>query len=107
MDVRTRVRRLLMVGVELGAVGLLCAGLVLAQGSGFNLAWWSVDGGGGISAGGSLRLSGSSGQAEAAAAQAMTGGNYVLRGGFWSGALAGAAPPPSVRSVVHLPLLLK
>ena len=54
---------------------------------GYDLSWWTVDGGGGSSSGGTYTLSGTLGQPDAGA---LTGGTYTLGGGFWGGgALAG------------------
>jgi hypothetical protein len=66
----------------------LIAGLAHAAG-GYGLDWWTVDGGGGASAGGNYLLSGTIGQPDAG--PALTGGNYHLEGGFWGGALSGNA----------------
>ena len=49
----------------------------------YELSWYSIDGGGAtLSEGGSYSLGGSIGQADAGA---MSGGTYVLNGGFWAG----------------------
>jgi hypothetical protein len=69
------------------AVWLTAGNSVLAQG--YSLDWWSVDGGGGTSAGGSFILSGTVGQPDAGI---MTGGQYTLSGGFW-GVIAGLPSP--------------
>lgn len=53
--------------------------LALASG-GYDLTWWSIDGGGGMSAGGSYSLTGVIGQADAGR---LSGGAYELTGGFW------------------------
>ena len=72
------------------AIGLLATGIVLAQtGNGYDLTWWSVDGGGGSVSGGEYSLAGTVGQADAA--PALTGGDYTLYSGFWAG--GGAASP--------------
>jgi len=55
-------------------------GLSLAQGQTYSIDWWSVDGGGGASTGGVYSLSGTIGQPDAGK---LTGGNFVLEGGFW------------------------
>ena len=52
----------------------LCA---LAQ---FSIDWYTIDGGGGISTGGVYSVSGTLGQPDAGN---MTGGGFVVRGGFW------------------------
>ena len=51
------------------------------SGQQFNIAWHSIDGGGGTSASGVYRLSATIGQPDAGQ---MSGGNYSLTGGFWS-----------------------
>lgn len=64
---------------------LLLVSSGLAQGDdGYDLSWWTVDGGGHtFSTGGDYSLGGAAGQADAGA---MTGGTYLLDGGFWGGA---------------------
>ena len=64
--------------------GLLFTTTVLTAGSqGYDLSWWTVDGGGGsLSIEGGYSLSGSLGQPDAGA---LTSDDYVLSGGFWSG----------------------
>jgi hypothetical protein len=58
------------------------------EGSGYNLAWWTVDSGGETaSQGGSYTLGSDTGQAEAAQFTS-TGGGYSLQSGFWSGSAA-------------------
>ncbi|MCH7791777.1 MAG: hypothetical protein IID31_05810 [Planctomycetes bacterium] len=52
----------------------------------FDISWYTIDCGGGPSAGGSFQLSGTIGQHDAGV---MSGGPFTLTGGFWSG--AGAA----------------
>ena len=86
---------------------LMLASLVLARGqtrgsaptgSGYDLAWWTVDGGGTTSiTGGGYTLGGTAGQPDAGA---LAGGGYTLAGGFWGG---GAAAIHSV----YLPLVLR
>ncbi len=65
---------------------LLPVALAWAQGS-FGLTWWTVDGGGGRMSNGDGQyvLRGTAGQADAGT---MSGGSYVLQGGFWGGAQA-------------------
>ena len=59
----------------------------------FDLSWYTIDGGGGTSAGGSFSLSGTIGQHDAGGP--MTGGSFSLTGGFWvGGAPAGPSCPP-------------
>lgn len=72
-------------------IGLTCVlllsivGVALASsGGGYDLSWWTVDGGGGTNTGGSYALSGTIGQPDAGS---MSGGDYDLQGGFWGGVL--------------------
>jgi hypothetical protein len=46
----------------------------------FAIDWFTIDGGGGTSAGGSYSVSGTIGQPDAGT---LSGGNYELVGGFW------------------------
>ncbi len=66
-------------------------------GDGYDLTWNTVDGGGYMfSTGGNYSLGGTIGQPDAGE---LTGGNYVLSGGFWSGGIA--------QYRIYLPLTLK
>src|SRR5881396_96795 len=47
----------------------------------YSIDWFTIDGGGGTSAGGVYSVSGTIGQPDAGA---MSGGNFSLTGGFWS-----------------------
>jgi hypothetical protein len=49
---------------------------------GFDLSWWTVDGGGGSATGDTYTLTGTAGQPDAGA---LTSGQYTLGGGFWGG----------------------
>jgi hypothetical protein len=75
---------------------LLLVSVVLAQG-GYDISWFTVDGGGGTSSGDPYTLSGTAGQPDAGT---LGGGTYTLTGGFWPG----PAPPPYA---VYLPLVLR
>lgn len=58
----------------------------------FDIDWFTIDGGGGTSAGGSFELSGTIGQWDAGSpAMPMTGGDFELVGGFW---VIASAPAP-------------
>ena len=62
-------------------VAMTGTGTALAQ---YDLSWWTVDGGGAMfSTGGPFELGGTIGQPDAQTAPVMTGGGYVLTGGFW------------------------
>ena len=52
------------------------------RGQTYEIDWYTVDGGGGLSTGGTFTLEGTIGQPDAGT---MTGGDYVLAGGFWTG----------------------
>jgi hypothetical protein len=79
---------------------LLPLGLVgLAQG-GYELSWWTVDGGGSTySAGGGYELGGTVGQPDAGV---LAGGGYTLGGGFWRGGEV-VLPPFHI----YLPLIVR
>lgn len=53
-----------------------------APNGGYEVFWYTVDGGGGTSSGGGYRLDGTIGQPDAGSQQ---GGVYELAGGFWAG----------------------
>lgn len=90
---RRRVVLLLAAGVLLVSIGLVA----LAQG-GYDLSWWTVDGGGHTySTAGGYELGGTIGQPDAGV---LAGGSYTLGGGFWRG---GAVTLPPWR--VYLPLV--
>ena len=94
-------RRRTVVVIWLVIAALLAAGaasLGAVAPDGFRLSWWTVDGGGGRSAGGDFVLSGTAGQPDAGA---LTGPGYALGGGFWTG---GALP--SAAHTVYLPMVL-
>jgi hypothetical protein len=59
----------------------LWAGSALAQAVGYDGNWYTVDGGGGTSTGGTYSLSGTVGQPDAGT---LGGGSYALTGGFWT-----------------------
>jgi len=66
--------------ITLAAVFLLTSSALASSGAGYLLNWYTVDGGGGTSGGGTYSLSGTIGQAEAGL---LSGGSYTLLGGFW------------------------
>lgn len=81
-------------------IGLLLLGYtsLLAAPTGYQLDWFSLDGGGGVAQGGTYALVGSIGQPDAGS---LVGGSYQLRGGFWVG-----NQNDVYTSSVWLPLLL-
>jgi hypothetical protein len=78
---------------------LLATSMILAQAgsAGYDLVWWTVDGGGGTSRSDGYTLDGTTGQPDAGVWQ---GASYTLAGGFWGGEAA-------ARYNVYLPLVLK
>jgi hypothetical protein len=67
--------------------------------SGYDLSWWTVDGGGyTFSSGGGYTLGGTAGQPDAGV---LSGGGYVLGGGFWRG---GAL---EVGYTIYLPVIMR
>ena len=62
------------------AVALLSLAAPAPTGA-YEIEWWTVDGGGGRSAGGEFVLRGTAGQADAGGA---AGGEYALSGGYWT-----------------------
>jgi hypothetical protein len=71
--------RTLLIGVMMS----LLLGSALAQsGGGFELSWWTIDGGGiTFATGGSFNLGSTLGQPDAC--NPLTGGAFSLTGGFW------------------------
>ena len=48
----------------------------------YNINWYTIDGGGGVSVKGDYELAGTIGQPDAGV---ISGGGFVLSGGFWAG----------------------
>ena len=71
------------------ALALLWLASFSARAQSFAIDWFSIDGGGGTSAGGVFSLSGTIGQPDAGT---LTGDNFTLEGGFWSGITLLQAP---------------
>ncbi len=75
---------------------LLITTTTLAQtGGGYDLSWSTVDGGGGESQDDKYTLTGTIGQPDTGV---MSGDNYTLIGGFWTGGYV---------EKIYLPLILK
>jgi hypothetical protein len=66
---------------------------------GFEIDWFTLDGGGGTSSNNTYVLSGTIGQPDAGSA--MTGGAYSVQGGFWSGAYAVQTPGAPFLSITR------
>jgi len=88
----------LIIAVTLLAFTALAVGAVVDQD--YQIPWWTVDGGGGESAGGDYALQGTLGQPDAG--QAMQGDDYGLSGGFW---VPGASA--SGGRALYLPLVVR
>ena len=81
-------------------LGLLLALPLPAFGqTNYTVDWFTIDGGGGTSTGGSFTLSGSVGQPDAGAA--MTGGGFTLVGGFWAAPMAVQTPGAPALTVMR------
>ena len=87
----------LLPSTPLGTSGTSGTGTSTALSASYDLAWWTVDGGGAASStNGGYTLGGTIGQPDAGA---MSGEGYTLAGGFWGGA--------AVQHKVYLPLVIK
>ncbi len=73
------------------------SGASTALSTGYDLSWYTIDGGGAtFSTGGGYSLGGTIGQPDAGS---LSGGSYQLTGGFWSSV--------SINYNIYLPLVLK
>jgi hypothetical protein len=99
-----RGRILMRWAVVLFLGGLALVSLVVARAHsgapGYDLSWWTVDGGGGASRQGDYTLIGTAGQAEVG--RSMGGGAYELAGGFW-----GVGGETTDNLYVYLPIVLR
>jgi hypothetical protein len=93
-------RRTLFARLATLLVGLLVVGVAWAASpAGYDLSWWTADGGGAtLSSGGGFALSDTIGQPDAGL---MRGGGYTLGGGFWGGGEV------FIGYEVYLPLMLR
>jgi hypothetical protein len=66
--------------ISIACSALLCTSRALAQS--YSIDWFTIDAGGGASAGGGYSLNGTIGQSDAAIT--MSGGSYSMTAGFWS-----------------------
>ena len=74
--------------VLLGSLALSTA----AHAQPFSINWYTIDGGGGTSTGGTFSVSGTIGQPDAGT---LTGGTFEVKGGYWSGAGNGQPACPA------------
>ncbi len=70
--------------------------ILAAPNAGYEITWYTVDGGGGTLSGGVYTLNGTVGQPDAGT---LIGGSYTLDGGYWTGG--------AMAYRVYLPLVLK
>lgn len=63
-----------------------------ARGQAYDLSWFTIDGGGGTSSGGTYSVTGTIGQPDAGV---LSGGDYTIVGGFWSAVSAASVSPAS------------
>lgn len=78
--------------IVLICLGLLSGGVVWASTQQFDVAWWTVDGGGGTSTDGRFAISGTIGQGDAGTA--VSNERYTISGGFWQ--LENTAPSEKI-----------
>ena len=90
-----RNRRLILVGL---VVVLLATPTALAAGT-YEVPWWTVNGGGGTSAGSTFAVSGTLGQPDAG--PQLSGTQFSLAGGFWGQ----AGEVPILNFSIYLPLV--
>jgi hypothetical protein len=75
-------RNWLLAATVLATATLLAATARAQSGGGYDLSWWTIDGGGvTFATGGTFNLGGTIGQPDAS--NVLTGGAFSLTGGFW------------------------
>ena len=98
MDSKTLRWTSLVLAFALLLVAAAGAAVYAQTGDGYDLTWWTVDGGEETVEGGGVTLMGTAGQPDAG--PVLGGGGYTLAGGFWSG--GGAA-----HYNAYLPLIVR
>ena len=99
---RQRLTLLIALALCLAAVALPPLLATSQSGSGYELAWFTVDGGGAmLNQGGSFSLNGTIGQADAGT---LGGDGYTLDGGFWGAGVPSGGPPAYN---IYLPIILR
>ncbi len=81
-------------------IGLLLSTIALAStAQSYAISWWTIDNGGAtMSTRGGYSLGGTIGQPDAGA---MSGGGFVLEGGYWQGGVTGT------QHRIYLPIVLR
>jgi hypothetical protein len=92
-------KRKWLIPIILTIAALLFVATIAYAQEGFDLSWWSVDGGGDRSGGGAYTLLGVAGQPDAGL---LHGGDFSLAGGYLGGAVA---LPPTQH--LFLPLVIR
>ena len=92
-------KQIILIVVPLVAMLLVIGVALAAVTAGYDLSWWTADGGGGTSSGGNYSLSGTIGQPDAG--PVLSGPGYQLSGGFWPGSGGGA------EKIIYLPLVVR
>jgi hypothetical protein len=69
----------------LAAQVIIVCGALFASAQNYKIDWYTIDSAGGTSSGGPYSLSGTIGQPDAGK---LSGGSFVLDGGFWGGVFA-------------------
>ncbi len=99
-----KVRPVIILPILISLALLTMSSIAMAQTGNYSLSWWTVDNGGGESAGGAFSVTGTLGQPDAA--EPMSGGQFTLQGGFWP--TSDVSPgPPSGDQQVYLPLIMR
>ncbi len=85
-------KRSMVVWIAVVLVALSASWALAQSGGQWTIGRWAITGGGGTSSGGVFLVRGSMGQPDAG--EALTGGEFAVRGGFWAGK-DGAGPTPT------------
>ena len=89
-----RITRLLLLVSMLGLIAV--AASAQSGVTGYDLSWWTVDGGGGTTTSNGYTLNGTIGQPDA---DTLTDNGYTLAGGFWGGV--------ATEYAVYLPVVVR
>ena len=90
-------RRPIRLALGVGSIALMIAASAWSQ-SDYSVAWGTIAGGGGISTGTTYSVQGTIGQS---ALGEMSGGEFGLRGGFWSLVVAVQTPGAPLLSITR------
>lgn len=97
-------KRSIRMGIFMLILLALISGQAALAEAAFSIPWWTVDGGGGQSSGGSYSVMGTLGQPDTGT---MSGGQYSVNGGFWNAeGVISPTPLPPVQSI-YLPTVIR